>query len=203
MPSIKFRREEQRCWRNCGSNRSKYDEPSFHRCSRAALLFLLWGTGRGDRRAAARARRAGYTMTVFDLDADKMKGLIKEGASAAGSPEEVAEHSTMVIASLQPDDVEKVACGEHGIADAKKDGLVFVDLSSTTQELAIKVSESLRARGIEMLDAPLSGADIGATNGHLTIFVGGDYAAYQRCLPVLQHVGRTVTYLGKNGNGQD
>ena len=53
-----------------------------------------------------------------------------------------------------------------------------------------------------MLDAPVSGADIGATNGNLTIFVGGDYAAYQRSLPVLQHVGRTVTYLGKNGNGQ-
>jgi 3-hydroxyisobutyrate dehydrogenase-like beta-hydroxyacid dehydrogenase len=60
----------------------------------------------------------------------------------------------------------------------------------------------LRARGIEMLDAPVSGADIGATNGNLTIFVGGSYAAYQRCLPVLQHVGRMVTYLGKNGNGQ-
>ena len=70
------------------------------------------------------------------------------------------------------------------------------------QELAIKVSDSLRARGIEMLDAPVSGADIGATNGNLTIFVGGNYAAYQRCLPVLQHVGRMVTYLGKNGNGQ-
>jgi 3-hydroxyisobutyrate dehydrogenase-like beta-hydroxyacid dehydrogenase len=53
-----------------------------------------------------------------------------------------------------------------------------------------------------MLDAPVSGADIGATNGNLTIFVGGNYAAYQRCLPVLQHVGRMVTYLGKNGNGQ-
>ena len=80
--------------------------------------------------------------------------------------------------------------------------MVFVDLSSTAPELAIKVSDSLRARGIEMLDAPLSGADIGATNGNLTIFVGGNYAAYQRCLPVLQHVGRMVTYLGKNGNGQ-
>ena len=124
----------------------------------------------------------------------------------------------MVLASLQPDDVEKVACGENGIAErspsyispvagerregAQKDGLVFVDLSSTSPELAIKVSDALRARDIEMLDAPVSGADIGATNGNLTIFVGGSYAAYQRCLPVLQHVGRMVTYLGKNGNGQ-
>jgi len=151
---------------------------------------------------ALRLLRAGYPMTVLDLDADKMKGVIKEGASAAGSPKEVAEHSTMVIASLQPSDVEEVTCGENGIAATNKNGLVFVDLSSTAPELAIKVSDALRARGIEMLDAPLSGADIGATNGNLTIFVGGNYAAYQRCLPVLQHVGRMVTYLGKNGNGQ-
>jgi 3-hydroxyisobutyrate dehydrogenase-like beta-hydroxyacid dehydrogenase len=151
---------------------------------------------------ALRLLRAGYPLTVLDLDADKQKPLVREGASSATTPGEVAERSTIVLASLQPADVEKVACGENGIADAKKDGLVFVDLSSTSQELAIRVSDFLRVRGIEMLDAPLSGADIGATNGNLTIFVGGNYAAYQRCLPVLQQVGRMVTYLGKNGNGQ-
>jgi 3-hydroxyisobutyrate dehydrogenase-like beta-hydroxyacid dehydrogenase len=151
---------------------------------------------------ALRLLRAGYPMTVLDLDADKMKGLIKEGASSAASQKEIAERSTIVVASLQPDNVEEVACGKNGILEAKKEGLVFVDLSSTTQELAIKISGALRARGIEMLDAPVSGADIGATNGNLTIFVGGHYAAYQRCLPVLQHIGRMVTYLGKNGNGQ-
>ncbi|HEY6367727.1 MAG TPA: NAD(P)-dependent oxidoreductase [Candidatus Binatia bacterium] len=151
---------------------------------------------------ALRLLRAGYPLTVLDLDAEKMKGLIKEGASTAASPKEIAERSTIVIASLQPDNVEEVTCGKNGILEAKKDGVVFVDLSSTSQELAIKISDSLRARGIEMLDAPVSGADIGATNGNLTIFVGGSYAAYQRCLPVLQHVGRMVTYLGKNGNGQ-
>jgi 3-hydroxyisobutyrate dehydrogenase-like beta-hydroxyacid dehydrogenase len=151
---------------------------------------------------ALRLLRAGYPLTVLDLDAAKLKPLVREGASSATTPGEVAERSTIVLASLQPADVEKVACGENGIADAKKDGLVFVDLSSTSQELAIRVSDFLRVRGIEMLDAPLSGADIGATNGNLTIFVGGNYAAYQRCLPVLQQVGRMVTYLGKNGNGQ-
>jgi 3-hydroxyisobutyrate dehydrogenase-like beta-hydroxyacid dehydrogenase len=151
---------------------------------------------------ALRLVRAGYPMTVLDLAADRMQGLIREGASAATTPKAVAERSTIVIASLQPDAVEEVACGKNGIWDAKKTGLPFVDLSSTTPELAIKVSESLRTRGIEMLDAPVSGADIGATNGNLTLFVGGNYEAYQRCLPVLQHVGRLVTYLGKNGNGQ-
>jgi 3-hydroxyisobutyrate dehydrogenase-like beta-hydroxyacid dehydrogenase len=151
---------------------------------------------------ALRLLRAGYPLTVLDLDNEKMNPLLQAGAGTAATPKEVAERSTIVLASLQPKDVEKVACGENGLCAANKKGLVFVDLSSTAPELAVKVSDALRERGIEMLDAPLSGADIGATNGHLTIFVGGSYEAYQRCLPVLQHVGRTVTYLGKNGNGQ-
>jgi len=151
---------------------------------------------------ALRLLRAGYPMTVLDLDQDKMKGLTNEGADVAATPREVAERSTVVLASLQPDVVEEVACGKNGIAEAKKENLAFVDLSSTTPELAVEVSDSLCQRGIEMLDAPVSGADIGATNGNLTIFVGGNYQTYQRCLPILQHVGRMVTYLGKNGNGQ-
>ena len=151
---------------------------------------------------ALRLLRAGYPMTVLDLDQDKMKGLTNEGADVAATPREVAERSTVVLASLQPDVVEEVACGKNRIAEAKKENLAFVDLSSTTPELAVEVSDSLCQRGIEMLDAPVSGADIGATNGNLTIFVGGNYQTYQRCLPILQHVGRMVTYLGKNGNGQ-
>jgi 3-hydroxyisobutyrate dehydrogenase-like beta-hydroxyacid dehydrogenase len=151
---------------------------------------------------ALRLLRAGYPLTVLDLDNEKMQALKKNGAGVAATSKEVAERSTIVLASLQQGDVEKVACGENGIVEANKDGLAFVDLSSTTPELAVKVATSLRARGIEMLDAPLSGADIGATNGNLTIFVGGNYQTYQRCLPVLQHVGRMATYLGENGNGQ-
>jgi 3-hydroxyisobutyrate dehydrogenase-like beta-hydroxyacid dehydrogenase len=151
---------------------------------------------------ALRLLRAGYPMTVLDLDQTKTKPLVNEGASGAATPREVAQQSTIVLASLQHEVVEEITCGKNGIAEAKREGLPFVDLSSTTPELAIKVSQSLREHGVEMLDAPVSGADIGATNGKLTIFVGGNYQTYQRCLPVLQHVGHMVTYLGKNGNGQ-
>ncbi len=151
---------------------------------------------------ALRLLRAGYRMTVLDLDKDKMRPLLKEGALPASSSKEVAQQSNIILASLQSDSVEEVACGTDGIAAGGKAGLVFADLSSTPPEMAIKVSDNLRAGGIEMLDAPVSGADIGATNGNLTIFVGGSYDTYQRFLPVLQQVGRTVTYLGKNGNGQ-
>lgn len=151
---------------------------------------------------ALRLAHAGFALTVLDLDASKVAPLVRAGARAAASPEEVAAHSEIVFASLQPGDVETVALGERGVIHAKKAKLLFVDLSSTAPELAVKVSSTLRARGIEMLDSPLSGADIGATNGQLTLFVGGRYESYQRALPVLQIIGRTVTYLGQNGNGQ-
>jgi 3-hydroxyisobutyrate dehydrogenase-like beta-hydroxyacid dehydrogenase len=151
---------------------------------------------------ALRLLRAGYPLAVLDLDEEKMRPLVAEGAAAAASPRELAERSTIVVASLQSGAVEKVACGKNGIVESKNKNLAFVDLSSTTPELAVGLSNTLREGGIEMLDAPVSGADIGATNGNLTIFVGGSYAAYQRCLPVLQQIGRTVTYLGQNGNGQ-
>jgi 3-hydroxyisobutyrate dehydrogenase-like beta-hydroxyacid dehydrogenase len=151
---------------------------------------------------ALRLVRAGFPLTVLDLDEKKMRPLLDEGADAISSPAEIATRSTIVLASLQGEAVEEVALGERGIIAGGKTGLVFVDLSSTEPEAARKISAALRKRGIEMLDAPVSGADIGATNGALTVFAGGSYEAYARALPVLQHVGRTVTYLGKSGNGQ-
>lgn len=151
---------------------------------------------------ALRLLRVGYPMTVLDLNKDKMKPLLEEGARVASSPREVAERSSIVIASLQAEGVEEATCGNEGIVQTRNKDVVFVDLSSTDPEDAIRISSALREHGVEMLDAPVSGADIGATNGNLTIFVGGSYEAYQRSLPVLQHIGRMVTYLGKNGNGQ-
>jgi len=151
---------------------------------------------------ALRLLRVGYPMTVLDLNKDKMKPLLEEGARAASSPREVAERSSIVIASLQAEAMEEATCGNEGIAQTKNKDVVFVDLSSTDPEDAIRISSALREHRIEMLDTPVSGADIGATNGNLTLFVGGSYEAYQRSLPVLQHIGRMVTYLGKNGNGQ-
>ena len=151
---------------------------------------------------ALRLLRAGFPLTIFDLVREKMLPLLSEGAVEAASPAEVAQRSTIAIASLQAGDVEEVALGKQGIDKAAKPAPLFVDLSSTAPELAVTVASSLRRRGIEMLDSPVSGADIGATNGNLTLFVGGSYEAFQRSLPVLQMIGRTVTYLGKNGNGQ-
>ena len=151
---------------------------------------------------ALRLLRAGYPMTVLDLDESKMEPLVKEGAKTAKTPGEVARSASIVLASLHPEGIERVIVGKEGIGDTAREGLALVDLSSTPPDLAICLSDFLRVRGVGMLDAPLSGADIGATNGKLTIFVGGDYEIYLRCLPVLQSIGEFVTYLGKSGNGQ-
>jgi len=151
---------------------------------------------------ALRLLRAGYPMTVLDLDEEKMGPLIQAGAAAAKTPGDVARASSIVIASLHPEGIERVALGQDGIAAGAQEKLALVDLSTTPPELAIRLSDALSSRGVEMLDAPLSGADIGATNGKLTIFVGGEYETYRQCLPVLQSIGQLVTYLGKSGNGQ-
>ncbi len=146
--------------------------------------------------------RYGFRMTVLDLDENRMKLLAHEGASTAATPSEVAQRSDIVMASLHADAVEKVALGNEGIIKGAKKGLVFVDFSSTSPQMAKEISAILRQRGVETLDAPVSGSSVGARNARLTIFVGGDYETYKRCLPILQIVGRTVTYLGENGNGQ-
>ena len=151
---------------------------------------------------ALRLRRAGFDLTVYDLVREKMQPLLREGAKEAAAPAQVAERSTIVLASLQAKDVEEVVRGDRGIDKGAKPGMIFVDLSSTAPELAVRLSTALRRERIEMLDSPVSGADIGASNGKLTLFVGGAYGAFQRSLPVLQSVGYRVTYLGKNGNGQ-
>jgi 3-hydroxyisobutyrate dehydrogenase-like beta-hydroxyacid dehydrogenase len=151
---------------------------------------------------ALRLVRAGYRMTVLDLDEKKMAPLVTEGAVPAKTAAGVARSSSVVFTSLHPEGVEQVILGEEGVAEAAREGLAVADLSTAPPELAVRLSDALRRRGAGMLDAPVSGADIGATNGELTVFVGGDYETYRRCLPVLQCVGRTVTYLGKSGNGQ-
>ena len=151
---------------------------------------------------ALRLLRAGYSMTVLDLMPDKMKAQIKEGARRGSTPGKLARVSSIVIASLHAVSVEEVVYGKQGIMSGAKAGLVFVNLSTTPQEMAIRVSDALRERGVETLDAPVSGAAVGARNGKLTVFVGGTYPVFQRCLPFLQHIGHRVTYLGQNGNGQ-
>ena len=147
--------------------------------------------------------KAGYPLVVFNRSREKVNELVQEGAKAATSPAEVASQVDVVFTNL-PDspDVEKVVLGENGIIDGGKKGLIFVDNSTIKPEVARKIAQKLGEKGIFALDAPVSGGDIGAINGTLTIMVGGDKESLEKIFPILEVLGKSITHIGGAGTGQ-
>jgi 2-hydroxy-3-oxopropionate reductase len=129
--------------------------------------------------------------------------LAGEGAREAHSPAEVASQTEVVFTNL-PDspDVESVALGPNGIFEAARAGQIFVDNSTIKPAAARAISAKLAEKGMQALDAPVSGGDIGARNATLTIMVGGPESAYEKVLPVFQAMGKTITRVGDAGAGQ-
>jgi 2-hydroxy-3-oxopropionate reductase len=129
--------------------------------------------------------------------------LVAEGATAASSPRAVAEQVDVIFTNL-PDtpDVEKVVLGENGILEGAHAGLIYVDNSTIKPAAARRIAETLAGKNVFALDAPVSGGDIGARNGTLTIMVGGDASALEKAMPVLLAMGKTVTHVGDSGAGQ-
>lgn len=155
---------------------------------------------------AAMARnlmKAGHELVVHNRSRAVVDALANEGATAAFSPREVAEKVDFVFTNL-PDspDVELVALGENGIIEGAHEGLIFIDNSTIKPETARSVAAALNEVGVRALDAPVSGGDIGAQAGTLTIMVGGDEAAYQKARPLFEAMGKTITYIGDSGAGQ-
>jgi 2-hydroxy-3-oxopropionate reductase len=146
---------------------------------------------------------AGHELVVFNRTQSKAEELAGDGATVAGSPREVAERSDVIITML-PDSpqVEEVLVGENGILDGIKEGALVVDTSTispvVTEELAAKVKE----KGASMLDAPVSGGDVGAIEGTLSIMVGGSEEDFERARPLFEAMGKTVTHVGETGAGQ-
>ena len=146
---------------------------------------------------------AGYQVTVWNRTASKMKSLTDVGAKKASSPKAVAENSDVVITIVTDSpDVREVLLGESGAIHGAKKGDVFIDMSTISPIATREMAEELSESGVEMLDAPVSGGVIGANNGTLSIMVGGKREVYDDCLPILQTMGKTVTYIGGNGDGQ-
>jgi 2-hydroxy-3-oxopropionate reductase len=129
--------------------------------------------------------------------------LVGDGAQEAFSAAEVAAQVDVVFTNL-PDspDVELVALGPQGVIDAARPGLVLVDHSTIKPASARKIAAALAEKGTLALDAPVSGGDIGARNGTLTIMVGGPAEALERARPVLEAEGKTITHVGESGAGQ-
>lgn len=147
--------------------------------------------------------KAGFPVVVHNRSRQSVDELVAEGAIEAHSPAEVAAQVDVVFTNL-PDspDVELVALGENGIIEGGREGLIYVDNSTIKPVTARFVGEKLAEKGISMLDAPVSGGDVGALNGTLTIMVGGPVAALEKVRPVLETMGRTITHVGGLGDGQ-
>jgi 2-hydroxy-3-oxopropionate reductase len=161
------------------------------------------GLGLMGKSMARNILKAGFPVLVHNRSQSAVDELVAEGAARANSPKEVAEQVDVVFTNL-PDspDVEKVVLGENGIIEGAHDGLIFVDNSTIKPASARMIAEKLSVKNVFALDAPVSGGDIGAKNGTLTIMVGGDASALEQVMPVFQAMGKTITHVGEAGAGQ-
>ena len=162
------------------------------------------GLGIMGRPMAKNLMEAGYDLVLYNRTREKAEDLAGEGdAEVAASPREVAEKSDIIVTML-PDspDVRNVVVGEDGVLEGIREGSLVVDMSTispvVTEELAAKVSE----RGASMLDAPVSGGDVGAIEGTLSIMVGGGEEDFERASPLFEAMGKTVNHVGPTGAGQ-
>ena len=147
--------------------------------------------------------KAGFELTVWNRTAGRTEPLAAAGARVAGSPAEVARVSEVTISCVtNSPDVEEVALGERGVIAGAAEGSVYVDCSTISPAVARRVVSRLADRKVAMLDAPVSGGDVGAKAGTLAIMVGGDAEVFERCLPVLQAMGKTIVHVGESGAGQ-
>ncbi len=146
--------------------------------------------------------KAGYPLVVHNRSRAPVDELAAAGARAARSPREVAGQCDVLITMLpNSPDVEAVALGPEGIIEGARPGLLFVDMSTISPLVSRKVGQALEARGVRMLDAPVSGGEKGAVEGTLSIMVGGDRAVFDQVLPIFQAMGKTITHLGPLGFG--
>jgi 3-hydroxyisobutyrate dehydrogenase len=147
--------------------------------------------------------KTGFPLTVWNRTPEKMRPLLEAGAKPVKSPKEVAERSDIVIDMVTDSkDVEEVLLGKEGVIHGARPGTIVVDMSTISPIVTREIAKKLGEKGIRMLDAPVSGGDIGARNATLSIMVGGDAEAYEECLPVFQAMGKTITYIGGHGDGQ-
>jgi 2-hydroxy-3-oxopropionate reductase len=146
---------------------------------------------------------AGYELFVHNRSPEKVEELAKEGATAAASPREVAENSDVVITML-PDSpqVAEVLGGKDGVLEGVEEGALLVDMSTISPVVTGELAAAARERGASMLDAPVSGGDVGAIEGTLSIMVGGAEEDFERAKPLFEVMGKTVTHVGPTGAGQ-
>jgi 3-hydroxyisobutyrate dehydrogenase-like beta-hydroxyacid dehydrogenase len=160
------------------------------------------GLGNMGRPMAANLMAAGYPLTVYDVDAGAGHELVAAGASWAGEASEVAASSDVVFVALPgPAEVEATFAGPRGLLESAAEGSCIVDVSTNSAASIQRLAEQAAIRGVDVLDAPLSGGVRGARKGTLTIMVGGDPAVFERCRPLFEVLGDNVFHMGPIGSG--
>lgn len=147
--------------------------------------------------------KAGHSMSVWARRAESMQPLKEAGATACVSPKQAAAAADVVFVMVSDTpDVEEVIFGPGGIIEGAKPGTVVVDMSTISPVATRDMAQRLAAKGVEMLDAPVSGGDIGAINGTLSIMVGGKPEIFAKVLPLFECMGKNIVHIGANGAGQ-
>jgi 2-hydroxy-3-oxopropionate reductase len=147
--------------------------------------------------------KAGHEVVVWARRAESMLPLAEAGARIATSPAEVARQVDVVISMVaDAPDVEQVMLGESGVASGAQAGLVAVDMSTIAPAAAKDIAAKMKARGIEFVDAPVSGGEVGAIAGTLSIMAGGSEAAFARAKPAFECMGKNIVHIGDSGAGQ-
>jgi 2-hydroxy-3-oxopropionate reductase len=160
------------------------------------------GLGIMGRPMARNLLKAGYPLVVHSRGQGPVQELVGAGAKAASSAREVAGQVDVLITMLpNSPDVELVALGPDGIQDGARRGLLYLDMSTISPLVSQKVGKALAAKGVRMLDAPVSGGEKGALDAALSIMVGGEKADFDAALPIFQAMGKTITHLGPLGAG--
>lgn len=147
--------------------------------------------------------RAGFSLTVHNRHQEVTEAFLAAGARSAPQPKEIAAACDVVITMLPGTaEVEAVLIGPDGVIEGAHEGLIVIDMSTISPIMTTTLAARLVEKGIAILDAPVSGGDAGAIAGTLSIMVGGDETAFQRCLPIFEALGKTIVHVGASGAGQ-
>ncbi|MBC8185951.1 2-hydroxy-3-oxopropionate reductase [candidate division KSB1 bacterium] len=165
-----------------------------------SLSFL--GLGIMGKPMAKNLLKAGYSLNVHNRSQKPVDELKKQGAQKANTPKEAAENSNIIITMLpNSPDVESVVLGENGIIEGAKAGQIVIDMSSIEPLVSQRIAGELGKKGVEMLDAPVSGGEPGAIKGELAIMVGGKEKIFKKCLPIFNVLGKSAVLVGDVGAG--
>lgn len=147
---------------------------------------------------------AGHELFVYNRTVSKTDGLVKRGATLLKEVKDAPLNADVIFSMVgYPKDVEEVYLGENGLIKTAKEGQVFVDMTTSSPTLAKKISEEFSKVGAAALDLPVTGGDIGAKNGTLSIMAGGDKKVFEETvLPLVKNFGKNITYFGEAGKGQ-